>query len=457
MKSGRSDSTSADDHQGRRRCEPTTGEILARGVRPYDQDVPARRSAPSLGPRGARARPRAGCAEPSGSAAPGSSIADRRRSSRARTCQNLVGTSLSRASRPGARRARHGHDGERRQHAAFGEQWLGAGRESGPGASSPSERASAAASSWAISSSAGPRGAAGEIGHIGDPPAPGQERVRRVLRPRPRLPCGSYGCLERLVSATAVAAARGSGPHRRPTGAGGPGRAAGGPSARLLHQIGRDLGAGLSTVVTLFDVDFFVIGGGFGAAVDLLEEGALEVLEERRYGTRPARIAPATLGSDARIGAARLTSGWPDRRPRRARGGRAQGGARALASPRGHVSAQTDRLAPAPRSSSAIVGERGVRRTRWRAPPTSRTRSCSSARGGSSSSCRDSTEAAAAIKVLRREGLVVVPRGAGTGLSGGARPIAGGAILGTARMRASSRSTPRIATRASRPGWSTCT
>jgi glycolate oxidase len=28
-----------------------------------------------------------------------------------------------------------------------------------------------------------------------------------------------------------------------------------------------------------------------------------------------------------------------------------------------------------------------------------------------------------------------VPRGAGTGLSGGARPIAGGAILGTARMR----------------------
>ena len=67
-------------------------------------------------------------------------------------------------------------------------------------------------------------------------------------------------------------------------------------------------GAGLATVVTLFDVDFFAIGGGFGAAVDLLEEGALEVLEERRYGTRPARIAPATLGSDAGwIGAARLT------------------------------------------------------------------------------------------------------------------------------------------------------
>lgn len=48
---------------------------------------------------------------------------------------------------------------------------------------------------------------------------------------------------------------------------------------------------------------------------------------------------------------------------------------------------------------------------------------------------RSTEEAAAAVKVLRREGLVVVPRGAGTGLTGGARPIAGGAILGTARMK----------------------
>lgn len=44
-------------------------------------------------------------------------------------------------------------------------------------------------------------------------------------------------------------------------------------------------------------------------------------------------------------------------------------------------------------------------------------------------------EAAAAVKILRAEGLVVVPRGAGTGLTGGARPVRGGAILGTARMK----------------------
>lgn len=48
---------------------------------------------------------------------------------------------------------------------------------------------------------------------------------------------------------------------------------------------------------------------------------------------------------------------------------------------------------------------------------------------------RSTQEAAEAVKVLREAGLVIVPRGAGTGLSGGARPIAGGAVLGTARMR----------------------
>lgn len=48
---------------------------------------------------------------------------------------------------------------------------------------------------------------------------------------------------------------------------------------------------------------------------------------------------------------------------------------------------------------------------------------------------RTTAEAAAAVKLLRAEGFVVVPRGAGTGLTGGARPVRGGAILGTARMR----------------------
>jgi glycolate oxidase subunit GlcD len=48
---------------------------------------------------------------------------------------------------------------------------------------------------------------------------------------------------------------------------------------------------------------------------------------------------------------------------------------------------------------------------------------------------RDTAEAAAAMKAIAKLGLPVVARGAGTGLTGGARPIAGGVVVGTARMR----------------------
>jgi glycolate oxidase subunit GlcD len=44
-------------------------------------------------------------------------------------------------------------------------------------------------------------------------------------------------------------------------------------------------------------------------------------------------------------------------------------------------------------------------------------------------------EVAACMRVLHRAGVPVVGRGAGTGLSGGATPVAGGVVLSTARMR----------------------
>jgi len=47
----------------------------------------------------------------------------------------------------------------------------------------------------------------------------------------------------------------------------------------------------------------------------------------------------------------------------------------------------------------------------------------------------DTREAAAAMALLYEARVNVVPRGAGTGLSGGATPIDGGAVIGTARMR----------------------
>jgi glycolate oxidase subunit GlcD len=48
---------------------------------------------------------------------------------------------------------------------------------------------------------------------------------------------------------------------------------------------------------------------------------------------------------------------------------------------------------------------------------------------------RDTAQAAAAVRLLAREKIPVVARGAGTGLAGGATPVSGGAVLSTARRR----------------------
>src|SRR5947209_10071943 len=44
-------------------------------------------------------------------------------------------------------------------------------------------------------------------------------------------------------------------------------------------------------------------------------------------------------------------------------------------------------------------------------------------------------EVEACVRIARRYGLPVIPRGAGTGLSGGAVAHAGGVLIGTARMK----------------------
>ncbi len=48
---------------------------------------------------------------------------------------------------------------------------------------------------------------------------------------------------------------------------------------------------------------------------------------------------------------------------------------------------------------------------------------------------RDTGEAAACYRLLHEAQVPIVARGAGTGLSGGATPVAGGVVVGTARMR----------------------
>lgn len=145
-------------------------------------------------------------------------------------------------------------------------------------------------------------GMAGEVGHV-------------VVDPHgPPCGCGKRGCVETLASATAA--------RRRALAAQLPpdkpgdlptltARARSGSLAELslLREIGRDLGRGLGPVVCLLDLSTFVFGGGFSAALDLLEPGIREGLDERSYSGRGphVRLLQATLGPSAGwIGAARV-------------------------------------------------------------------------------------------------------------------------------------------------------
>lgn len=145
-------------------------------------------------------------------------------------------------------------------------------------------------------------GMAGEVGHI------------VVDSEGPPCGCGKRGCVETLASATAA--------KRRATAASLPPDAAGDlvklteraragslAEAALMREIGRDLGRGLGPVVCLLDLRVFLFGGGFSAALDVLEQGVREGIEERSYGGRAPKIKllGATLGPSAGwIGAAKV-------------------------------------------------------------------------------------------------------------------------------------------------------
>jgi glucokinase len=137
--------------------------------------------------------------------------------------------------------------------------------------------------------------------------------------------CPNHGCLEAYVAGPAMARAALAEARAHPQSA--LGRALGGgetvdgplltrlglegdPGAvAVLAGIGEYLGAGLVTLVNIFNPELIVIGGGAAAAGELLFEPARRVLAAR--GLRPARdqvrIVPAALGPDAGfIGAAAL-------------------------------------------------------------------------------------------------------------------------------------------------------
>jgi glucokinase len=287
----------------------STGEVLARGLRPFAADLPAEtifQSAAELvreleAAAGAEAeRIGVGCAglfdRPTGTVLASANM------------PNLVGESLSGgvARGLGGRQVLVENDANV---AAFGEQWLGAGRTEDSMALLTLGTGVGGGIVLADELFVGPGGNAGEIGHTVIFPKPSGSLYDGAYHDELTCPCGSYGCLERLVSASAA--------KRRARAAGltddlpvlaQAARDADGPERRLMHEIGRDLGSGLSTLVTLFDISFFVIGGGFGAALDVLLPGTEQLMAEQRYGSGSARIVPAALGSDAGwIGAARLS------------------------------------------------------------------------------------------------------------------------------------------------------
>jgi glucokinase len=160
----------------------------------------------------------------------------------------------------------------------------------------------------------GEHGFAGELGHlIVDPDGD-------------RCACGNRGCLEAMASGSTLGrlgreAAAGDPEGRLASLAGGPGlvtgevvfaAAAEGDKAALalFERVGHWLGVGIASLVTIFDPDLVVVGGGVAATGELLL-GPARASFERYVHARDHRdlppVVPARLGADAGlVGAATL-------------------------------------------------------------------------------------------------------------------------------------------------------
>jgi glucokinase len=158
-------------------------------------------------------------------------------------------------------------------------------------------------------------GAAAELGHI----------IIDVNGPKCPANCPNYGCLEAYVAGPAMTAAAVAAAVAEPASGLGRALAAGrvvdgrlltrlgqggdADAVAVLARLGHYLGAGLVTLVNIFNPEVIVVGGGAAAAGELLLGPARHVVRER--GSRPARdqvrVVPARLGPEAGfIGAAAL-------------------------------------------------------------------------------------------------------------------------------------------------------
>jgi len=153
----------------------------------------------------------------------------------------------------------------------------------------------------------GARGFGGELGHLvvdhDGEDCPGD--------------CPGRGCLEVLVSGTAIGRAGEAAAAEAPDSTLGRRHAAGGEisgglvtelahdgdeqSRAVLARIGERLGAGITGLVNAFDPEVVVIGGGAGAAGELLLAPARAVVAERALPpiAEQVRIVPAHFGDES--------------------------------------------------------------------------------------------------------------------------------------------------------------
>ena len=129
--------------------------------------------------------------------------------------------------------------------------------------------------------------------------------------------CSGRGCLEVMASGTAIAREGTDAGRRDPGSALGRAVAQRGlvageevtalaltgdeAACSVMAAIGRALGAGLASVVNIFEPEAIVIGGGAAAAGDLLLDPAREVVAQRalRPNRDNVRIVPAAFGEEA--------------------------------------------------------------------------------------------------------------------------------------------------------------
>jgi glucokinase len=154
----------------------------------------------------------------------------------------------------------------------------------------------------------GSHGGAGEVGHMA------------VTLDGPPCPCGSAGCIERLVNAESIVrravslieagrvSSLDAGPSTTAKDVGDAAQAGDGVAVEAVAATGRILGIGLANLVRLLDPDVIVVGGGVAEIGEPLLAPARAELERRiaSYHASTVRVVPAALGETAGVVGAAL-------------------------------------------------------------------------------------------------------------------------------------------------------